>query len=68
MTQRDTALVLLTALVALLAYDLWVLLRRGATISQTVNGLSKTSPVIPFLMGLAVGHCVWPIYREEADG
>lgn len=58
-----TKFALLFALVALLAYDLFAVYRYGfdGTISVVVFTLAKSAPIIPFLVGVVVGHLFWPI-------
>ena len=33
---------------------------RGDTISEVVLGFARRHPVIPFLLGVLMGHLLWP--------
>src|SRR5262249_55066229 len=68
-TRTQTGLVLVGAFVLLMAYDLFVVIKQGVTISEYMNWIGKTSPVIPLLVGLVAGHFFWPIYQtQQAQG
>jgi hypothetical protein len=48
-------------------YDLWTLKRRGyaTTISWTALLWARRYPVIPFLVGMVIGHVYWSV---QVDG
>lgn len=60
--KAKTGLVIVGFIVALLAFDLVMLMAGGATVSQTMNYWARTSPVIPFAFGVVAGHLFWPIW------
>ncbi len=48
---------LVLGVVCLVVYEVWAAVtKRGPTISQLIWGLSRKSPIVPFLMGLLMGH------------
>ncbi len=56
-----TLTVISAAVVLLVAYDVWTLVRRGygTTISWTVYVWSRSYPIIPFAFGVLAGHLFW---------
>lgn len=56
--QRITAYVIFVATVLLLGYDVFAYLNGGvaATISWVLYDQSKEFPIIPFALGLLMGH------------
>lgn len=71
-SQTVTAVVCLCWVVALLLYDLFLVLwgYTDATVSMVCSKLFRRAPVLAFLVGLVVGHLVWPItrfYESEAQ-
>jgi hypothetical protein len=56
-----TAFVIISALVILLAYDLYAVLSGGfsATISWVIYQASLKYPIIPFAGGVVCGHFWW---------
>lgn len=49
------------AILFLLIYDVWTVLKRGSntTISVQVYSFSKEYPMVPFLIGFVFGHIFW---------
>lgn len=68
--QTVTAVVCLGWVVALLLYDLFLVLwgYTDATVSAVCSKLFRRAPVLAFLAGLVVGHLVWPITRFYGSG
>lgn len=64
--QIATNLVLLGAVLVVLAYDLVIAVRGdwSATTSYSLYTLARTAPIVPFLMGVFVGHCLWPLAKD----
>lgn len=56
-----TTWIIVAVLVLLFGADLWLLVTRDykATVSATLLRLSKGYPIIPFLIGIALGHVLW---------
>ena len=59
--------VLVAALLLVLAtlivlFDLWVAWRGqgGATVSAVLSGWAKEVPLLPFAIGVLIGHLFWP--------
>ena len=63
-----TRLTLLLTLIALLGYDLFAVYQFGyeGTISLVVFTMAKSFPIIPFLVGVVVGHLFFPIEGTNA--
>lgn len=51
----------------LIIYDIWIIFKRGYsdTISWTLFAWSKRYPIIPFAIGVVIGHLFWNV---EIDG
>lgn len=45
----------------LIAYDIWVIIKRGVdqSISWQMYQIAKAYPVIPFALGVLMGHLFW---------
>jgi hypothetical protein len=59
----DVTLAFIIAWVTILfGVDLWLIIRKGYshTISARLLTLSKGYPVVPLLIGIALGHLFWP--------
>ena len=56
------------ALIIILGYDAFACFKGGnyATISGLFWSLSKTYPMVPFLLGVLVGHLCWQVTNEES--
>jgi len=55
--------VFLACILAIVVWDVFVVLFspvRGATISYVVFTAARKSPVIALMIGIVVGHLVWP--------
>ena len=61
-----TRCVLLSTVILLVGYNIFVGLKYGIepTISVQVYELARMHPIIPFVMGLVVGHFLWPLCQE----
>ena len=57
-----TLAVVFGGLAALIAYDVWTLIKRGynTTISANALLLAGRYPIIAFALGVVVGHMWWP--------
>ena len=57
-----TTAILVTVIVMLALYDLFIAIRRGytATISYVILQASLKYPIIPFTAGVITGHILWP--------
>lgn len=55
------------AIALLTVYDIWTLLKRGypTTVSWTLLLISRRYPIIPFAIGVLVGHVFWSV---QIDG
>lgn len=60
------ALVLLALLTAIGVYDVLVSYRviPGCTVSSVIHDWSQQFPVMPFAIGLLIGHLLWPVGRR----
>lgn len=58
---RTTDAICLVVVVAILAWDLFAVLKWGreATVSARVRAWSAAYPLIPFLIGMVAGHWFW---------
>lgn len=64
---RTLTLVVIWATVALLiAYDVWAAFTPGATLSETMLSMGHRHPIIPFAMGVLIGH-FWAGQAAEAQ-
>lgn len=54
--------VLLSFIIGVIVYDIYVLATRGyaATASWMIFQAAKNYPIVPFLFGVLMGHCLWP--------
>jgi hypothetical protein len=62
--------VFLVCVLTIVAWDVFVVLFspvRGATISYVVFTAARKSPVIALLIGIVVGHLVWPTLNLNPD-
>lgn len=62
MTRRWTIGLLVGVTALLIGWDVYVALtpQRGDTISEVVLSWAKQRPVIPFGLGVLMGHLLWP--------
>ena len=60
--RRVTIFLLLAAIVPLLLWEGWTLVNNeaGDTISAVLRDAAFTWPIIPFVVGLLIGHFWWP--------
>lgn len=67
MNKTTTIIVLIVAFVLIMLYDFILALvgRWDITVSATIYDVSKSNPIIPFLIGLCVGHLIWPIQKDN---
>jgi len=54
-----TSIILLSAIGLLLAWEVYVLIARKETISQSIWAWTKQTSLVPFLFGLLMGHFFW---------
>lgn len=49
-------------LFVIFSVDLWLLVKKGykATVSATLLDMGMKFPIIPFLIGVVLGHLFWP--------
>jgi hypothetical protein len=61
-----TKYVLLSTVIALTLFNVYMYLSYGveATISVQVHAMCRSHPIIPFTMGVLLGHVLWPICEE----
>lgn len=54
--------ILAVVTILLIAWDVYAATNkeRGDTISEVVLAFARRHPVIPFLMGVLMGHLLWP--------
>lgn len=57
-----TAWILIVIAAFLVHYDMFVQVRYGydTTISAVMLDASRRWPLLPFLLGLLIGHIIWP--------
>jgi hypothetical protein len=63
---RDaTFYVLIATTTALAMYDLFAVLRAGphSSISAVLYYVAKEHPIVPFVLGVLLGHVFWPNVR-----
>lgn len=55
---NTTLVVLVVTAIVLIAYDIWTVVKKGAstTISWQIYSVSLKYPIIPFAFGLLMGH------------
>jgi phosphotransferase system glucose/maltose/N-acetylglucosamine-specific IIC component len=56
-----TAWIIALVAIVLIAYDVWTCIKRGTStsISWTTYSWSKSYPIIPFALGVLLGHLLW---------
>lgn len=61
-TSFETTWVIVASVVILVAYDIYAYRKKGwgNTISEVVATNSLRHPMIPFLVGVLMGHFFWP--------
>ena len=64
-TRKATSLVLGATAILLIGWDIYVAGNRmpGDTISELLLDFSIKHPIIPFILGVLVGHLFWPQKR-----
>ncbi len=62
MTRRVTIGILVATALLLIAWDVYAYLAAGseATISRVTLGFARQHPVLPFAVGVLMGHLFWP--------
>lgn len=72
MPSRDvTGWILVATVGALALYDVAVAAnkQRGDTISEVLLDTARDHPVVPFALGVTIGHLFWPqATKERQDG
>lgn len=63
---------IIVTLVVIFGVDLWLLVKKGykATVSATLLDMSMKFPIIAFLLGVVMGHILWPnlaMVKEAED-
>ena len=53
--------VMIGSTVALVAFDIVVAVTGKPTISQKVRSYAGKYPMIPFALGVLIGHWLWPV-------
>ena len=68
-TKRVTGIVIVATAVALILYDIWVLIEPtpADSISAIINQISMGHPAIPFAFGFLCGHWFWPLTDRETE-
>lgn len=62
MDSSVTGILLFVAALVLLGWDLFAYLTgKDRTISEIVSKAGWYSPMVPFIVGLVVGHLFWPL-------
>jgi hypothetical protein len=63
--QAITAWIMVAACVAILLYDSWAFSTGGKvlTLTQTFRGMADAYPILPFLLGVVVGHLLWACHN-----
>ena len=66
MERRWTVWVIVSIVLVLVAYDVFIYLQAGgdATISDVTLGWAKRWTVVPFAVGVLCGHLFWPQYLK----
>jgi len=61
-TRTGTIGILAAITLLLVAWDVYAATNkeRGDTVSEVVLGFARRHPVIPFLLGVLMGHLLWP--------
>jgi hypothetical protein len=62
-----TALGLSICVVVLIAWDVWLYAQPPAadTISRVIADTAQRHPLLPFGLGVLIGHWLWPIKRKQ---
>lgn len=57
-----TLTILLVVFVLLMVYDVYIYFAKGteATISLVLYDFCQRNPLVPFVLGVIVGHILWP--------
>ena len=58
-TMVEGVVLLLTALILAWDIGLWIDQIEGNTISEIVRSRSQSHPLVPFLIGMLMGHWFW---------
>jgi len=60
-SEGSVMIVLVVSLVGFIIWDIWLAADRieGNTISEVVRKVSKPHPMIPFALGVLIGHWYW---------
>jgi hypothetical protein len=67
MDRREVTYVVIFGVTGLLiVYDVWAAFEPGATISERMLDMGHRHPVIPFAIGILMGHFFWS-QTAEAD-
>lgn len=66
-TRKVTIVVMLVCIVGLILWDMYAAAfgGTGATISEITLGTALRHPVIPFGVGVIIGHLFWPQKKVE---
>lgn len=70
-TRQITAVLVLAVVVVLVGWDVYTLAAHGsepATISELVRDVAFNHPMIPFGLGVLVGHWFWPVAPMQDGG
>ncbi len=67
MSRRLTTAILVTIVLVAIVWDIVVAVNRtpGDTISELTLSWAHEHPVLPFCIGIVVGHLFWPQYRQR---
>lgn len=62
MLEMAAKCIVLVMIVIVSFWDITVIFmgRQDATISAVIYQLSKENPIIPFILGVIIGHLFWP--------
>lgn len=52
---------LVLSAIVVIAFDVWTMVKRGAdtTVSWTLYSVAQKYPVVPFAIGMLMGHLFW---------
>ena len=64
-TRFKTVWVILACAAAIAGWDLYARHFPAATISEIFLGVGTGHPLLPFLVGVLMGHLFWPQTREK---
>jgi hypothetical protein len=48
-----------------MVWDFYLYINKLPTMSDLITGFSMYSPILPFILGVLIGHWTWPTYIRK---